>query len=473
MKPTSLLLVTGPYSTKNEPTIDDQRLDRAQAVLYLDRRTHRGDPPAWLPPFWTKPGIYPLTHESTNIIKMVSSLPFDRNATTSVVPAASRIIGPPSLLPPNNFYQQPSMLFGGVGSPGMMGMPHPMMSPLLQQQQLQHMLQYQYQQQQLQNMSNPPIPSSPSPSLSSYTQRKPISTPSPLISSSQRQTPSLSPPRPKEKRSKSIQVTPSTSLSSASSTTASKPRRKKPKSLVEKRRVRFTEDQPEIKFFDSDRLWVEGLGQVAGGNEDLYYGDGDDGYYQSNMYPAMDHDHTDYFDDDSGYYMQQRDVYDPYDESSYEQRPSSEHYYTDAYDDYGDYSTSEHYPDLHYAGNPARYPPFLPVSAPNDDNEADCWYTDEGDIGTYAEWNDDPRYSHDPYHYHDGNAVSDDAYLEEDYYEPETQHPSDIMLPTGHTYYPSPQRHRASRSSKRYDPPPRRSISVDRHLWQPSRGSQH
>lgn len=470
--------MTGPYSTQNEPTIDDQRLDRAQPVLYLDRRTHRGDPPAWLPPFWTKPGIYPLTPESINIIKMVSSLPFDRNATTTSVPATNRMIGPPSLLPPNNFYQQPNMLFGGVGSPGMMGLPHPMMSPLLQQQQLQHMLQYQYQQQQqqFQNMSTSPVPSTSSPSLSSYMQRKPISTPSPLISPLQRQTPSLSPPHPKEKRAKqgrSIQVTPSTSLSSASSTTTSaNPRCKKPKSLVEKRRVRFTEDQPEIKFFDSDRLWVEGHGQATGSNEDLNYGNDDDGYYQDSMYRAMDHGNTDYYDDDNGYYMHQRDVYDHYDECSYEQHHYSDQYYPDTYDNYGNYLTSEHYPDLQYADNPARNPPPSYIPTPYDDNEAGGWYIDDGDNRTNTEWNDDdPQYSHDPYYYHDDIATSENAYLEEDdRYEPEI--PSDVMQRRGPSYYSSSQQHRTSRSSKRYDPPLRRSVSANRHLWQPSRASQ-
>ncbi|KAI8342046.1 hypothetical protein BC941DRAFT_415216 [Chlamydoabsidia padenii] len=478
-----LFIVTGPYSAKNEPIIDDQRLNRALAVMYLDRRTHHGDPPAWLPPFWSKPGIYPLTPESINIIKMVSSLPFDRNASPS-----SAILPPLAtngMMSPNNFYQhQPNILFGGGGNnlgPFVMG--HPMMSPLLQQQQ-QQQLQLQYQQ--------PPLPSS-----SPFTQRKPIIISTPLMNSSpQLQSTSSSQARTKGKKnqqqrhslpSSSMTSSPSlSSLSSSASATPAKISRKKVKSMLEKRRVRFTEDQPEIKFFDSEKHWVDGLEHDIYEQEDVYYADGNDDLYYRHPMDYNNNEDYQYYDDDDYGYTQQRDASGYYSgEYVYDQHHYPDDYYIDKnndYDDYEDYQESDNNHDYQYTSRKSQHR----QSSYDDDNKVDYWDSTYNGMGYDAEWTDD-----DKHYYYNDEGKNDDIYLEEeDQYEQQV-HPSTDYEDTRYQYSP-PQRNRISHRSSSsslgttwydharysisddyYDPPLRRSTlsCANRHMWQPLRGT--
>ncbi|CAO3599956.1 unnamed protein product [Absidia cylindrospora] len=294
-----MVLVTGPHTTKNEPIIEDKRLDRARPVMHLDRRTHRGDPPAWLPAFWSKPGIYPLSLEFVSIIKMVSSLPFDRHTTTTNTPPSTAISG---------------ILGTGQSmalSPMVTMMPH-----ILQQQQYQRMLQFQFQQQQQQQQQFQPICVSPvtSTASSSYTQRKPI-TPHVSIGNTIPHFPSAScfpSPSPvqadmQKKKTKKQQASPPTPLSLASTPSI---QRKEVKTMTGKRRVRFTEDQPQITIFEPETHSVDEMGDMEFIDDNSIYSTGytgsDDEYYDGDG-AMMEHGASHYYDENE--YHQHEDRY--------------------------------------------------------------------------------------------------------------------------------------------------------------------
>ncbi|KAI8099679.1 uncharacterized protein BX664DRAFT_355079 [Halteromyces radiatus] len=348
-----VVLVTGPYTSKNTPVLDDQRHDRSKPVVFLDRRTLRGDPPAWLPSYWIKPGVYPLPPGASPLIQMLQSFPFDRNAITpsssasTTTPALSNntnnvntMLGPSMFQP--NFYQQPNMFYGGnipgnmMISPSMMPV-NDMMSHWLQQQRLQQMLQYHHQQQ-IQAMSNPtvasPIPQPLSPSSSSsYTQRKPINTPipmygSPLQPSHTSSSSSSNPQRlNKDNISKRPTVTPSTSTSNS---TQPKVQRKQINPTKSKQRVRFAED-PIVEEFEPYNHSMDEEEELYDDNNATRYYDND--YYQSE------------YDDDRQYYYNDN-IDDKYYDNDYYQSEyddDRQYYYNDNIDDNNDNGMDGHY----------------------------------------------------------------------------------------------------------------------------------
>ncbi|ORZ25820.1 hypothetical protein BCR42DRAFT_400991 [Absidia repens] len=279
-------IVTGPYTTKNEPIIEDKRLDRARPVMHLDRRTHRGDPPAWLPAFWSKPGVYPLSPESVSIIKMVSSLPFDRHTTTTNALPSTGATG--------TF---------GAGSPLVLPPMVTMMPHILRQQQYQRMLQFQFQrqQQQLQLNSISPVTSTAS---SSYTQRKPITPHIPigntiphLQSASYFSSPSPVQADSQKKKKKKQQTSPPTPLPLVSTPSI---QRKEVAPLTGERRVRFTEDEPQVTIFEPDAPFVDEVEDVEFADDNSIYATdytgSDDEYYDGDGV-MMGHGASHYYDE--------------------------------------------------------------------------------------------------------------------------------------------------------------------------------
>ncbi|KAI9301697.1 hypothetical protein BJ944DRAFT_133341 [Cunninghamella echinulata] len=320
-------------------------MDQTKKVIYLDRRTHQGTPPNWLPQAWSTSGIYPIPPQ---MITLITNIPFDRNATTSTTTTATNnnsnnlatnLMGmtsaPGMMLPttmfPNNFYN-PNMFFGGANNM-MMGPPPPHPSPMmppmmpnLLQQQLQQQQLFQIQQQhqqRLQSMNNnnnsnnnnnnnknnsnqssannSPMLTPTSPNLnSSYTQRKPISALIPMLNNTHI---SVSPSSSSTSNNKNNSNNNSNNnkvkrQSSASSSNKHQENISNP-NTVQQQKQKPKKKNRHIKWASKDQVFEFEVLEEWKGRED--HANGDEKVYYGNNDPSM------YYGEEDGYYDQ---VYD-------------------------------------------------------------------------------------------------------------------------------------------------------------------